>query len=96
MKVSVRELKNRLSEYLRRAEAGEEIEVLSRNRPVARLVPATSAAGEVASEEAAIRRIRGLPWLRPACRGKTTPVTPVVSIGAGERSLSEIVNEQRG
>lgn len=39
MEVTVRELKNHLSEYLRRAEAGEEIIVTSRKRPVARLLP---------------------------------------------------------
>jgi hypothetical protein len=36
MEISVRELKNRLSEYLRRAEAGEAITITSRGRPVDR------------------------------------------------------------
>ncbi len=35
--VSVRELKAHLSEYLRRAERGEDIQVARRNEPVARL-----------------------------------------------------------
>ena len=39
MKVSVRELKDHLSEYLRRVEAGEEVVVTSHKREVARLVP---------------------------------------------------------
>ena len=39
MQVAVRELKDRLSELLRRAEAGEEIVVTSHGRPVARLGP---------------------------------------------------------
>lgn len=41
--VSVRELKNNLSDYLRRAEAGEEIAITRRGKRVARL---STAAGE--------------------------------------------------
>jgi prevent-host-death family protein len=37
--VSVRELRQNLSRYLRRVEAGETLEVVSRGRPVARLSP---------------------------------------------------------
>jgi prevent-host-death family protein len=39
MDVAVRELKARLSEYLRRVEAGEVIGVTSRGRRVARILP---------------------------------------------------------
>jgi prevent-host-death family protein len=42
VQVGVAELKARLSEYLARARAGEEIVVADRGRPVARLVPTTS------------------------------------------------------
>lgn len=34
-----RDLRNHMAEILRRVEAGEEIEILHNNRPVARLVP---------------------------------------------------------
>lgn len=37
--IGVRELRQNASEYLRRVEAGETIEVTHRGRPVARLVP---------------------------------------------------------
>ncbi len=37
--VGIRELKNRLSHYVRRAKAGEEIQVTDRGEPVAELVP---------------------------------------------------------
>ena len=40
MDVGVRELKSRLSEYLARVERGETVNVTSRGRRVARLVPA--------------------------------------------------------
>ncbi|MGH7232787.1 MAG: type II toxin-antitoxin system Phd/YefM family antitoxin [Nitrospiraceae bacterium] len=38
--VGVRELKNRLSRYLKRVQAGEELIVTERRRTVARIVPA--------------------------------------------------------
>ena len=38
-KVGVRELKNRLSRYLKRVQAGEELIVTERGRTVARIVP---------------------------------------------------------
>jgi prevent-host-death family protein len=38
-RVGVRELRQNLSRYLRRVEAGETLDVTERGRPVARLVP---------------------------------------------------------
>jgi prevent-host-death family protein len=38
-RVPARDLRNRTAEVLRRVEAGEEIEVLKDNRPVAKIVP---------------------------------------------------------
>ncbi len=56
--INIADLKARLSEYVERAESGEEVLVCRRNLPVARLVP-------LASVEPAVRRklsdIRG--WL---------------------------------
>ena len=37
--IPARDLRNHTSEVLRRVEAGEEIEVLKDNRPVARIIP---------------------------------------------------------
>lgn len=39
MEVSVRELKDRLSEYLRRVQAGERLVVTDRKRPIAEIGP---------------------------------------------------------
>ncbi|MBI3514223.1 MAG: type II toxin-antitoxin system prevent-host-death family antitoxin, partial [Proteobacteria bacterium] len=39
LRVSVRQLRGRLSEYLKQAESGTEIEVTAREKPVARIVP---------------------------------------------------------
>jgi prevent-host-death family protein len=52
MKASVRDLKARLSQYLERASAGEDIVVTSRGRPVARLLAISETAnGELPSAE---------------------------------------------
>jgi prevent-host-death family protein len=42
--VKIAELKDHLSEHLRAVEAGAEIEVTDRNRPVARIIPIRPAA----------------------------------------------------
>lgn len=41
-RVKIAEFKNRLSEHLRAVERGAEIEITDRDRPIARLTPATS------------------------------------------------------
>ncbi|HEY7474377.1 MAG TPA: type II toxin-antitoxin system prevent-host-death family antitoxin [Vicinamibacterales bacterium] len=40
--IGVRELKAHLSEYLKRVEAGEQLTVAHRGRPIATIVPATA------------------------------------------------------
>ena len=52
------EAKNKLSELLDRAEAGEEVVITRRGRPVAKLVP-ISGTRDVAKAREAARRIRG-------------------------------------
>jgi prevent-host-death family protein len=49
--VPARDLRNRTAEILRRVEAGEEIEVLKDNRPVARIVPLKSRRTWVPADE---------------------------------------------
>ena len=62
MEVSVRDLKDHLSEYLRRARAGEEIVVTSHGKPVGRLVGPYPSSD--ASEGDSVARLRAQPWLR--------------------------------
>jgi prevent-host-death family protein len=52
----VAQLKARLSEYLSRVKAGEEVLVTDRGRPVARLVPV----GYVSDNEAELARLRAM------------------------------------
>lgn len=93
MEVSVRELKNRLSEYLRRATAGEEVVITSRGRSVARLVAAPAGAED--AEAAAIARIRALPFVRPGRGGKPLGAARPIRWKPGDRLLSDIVLEDR-
>ena len=96
MEISVRELKSRLSEYLRRAAGGEEMVVTSRGKEVARLVPPRSLGCTISSEAELIARFRELPWVRPGSGKKPALPKPLIRIGAGEKTLAEIVSEQRG
>lgn len=80
--VGVRELHDRLSEYLERVEGGGEIVVTRRGRPVARL----SGLGERPLDALARRGLVRMP------RGARSPRSAQVK-GAG--SVSDLVSEQR-
>lgn len=95
MDVSIRELKNRLSEYLRRAQTGEEVVVTSRGRPVARLSAPLPRERSALTEEEAVERVRSQPWIRPG-EGKRRFPQPRVRLKPGEKSLADIVGEERG
>jgi prevent-host-death family protein len=96
MEISVRELKNRLSEYLRRAAAGEELIVTSRGKEVARLLPPRARRRAAMTEAEAIARFRNLTWVRPGSGKKPALPKPLIRIGKDEKTLAEIVSEQRG
>lgn len=96
MNISVRELKSHLSEYLRRAAKGEELVVTSRGREVARLVPPQGKRRGPISEAEAIARFRGLPWVRPGSGERPSLPEPLIRIEPSEKTLAEIVTEQRG
>ncbi len=72
MEVSVRELKNHLSEYLRRARAGEMINVTSRGRVVATLSAPKPALRGKTPEQEVVHHLEQMPWVRPP--GKDGPV----------------------
>ena len=95
MEISVRELKSRLSEYLRKVAAGEEVVVTSHGKEVARLSPPRARRRAASTQAELIARFRSLPWVRP---GKGKPRLPryVVRLKPGEKTLAEIVAEERG
>lgn len=86
-RVGIRELRQNASEYVRRAEAGETIEVTDRGRPVARLAP-------LPKGQSILDRL--------IAEGTVTPATadlaslgPPVPPTAGARPLSEVIDEMR-
>ena len=66
-KVGLKTLKNKLSDYVRRAAAGETIVITDRDRPVAEIGPPRPA-----TESVIDRGIRE-GWIRPAVRGPDWP-----------------------
>jgi prevent-host-death family protein len=98
VKVSVRELKSRLSEYLRRAENGEEVLVTSRGRPVARLMPARKrrSSGLRSGEAEAVEVLGDLPWIRSGKTGKQrVGLDKRVKLARGAKPVFETVTEMR-
>ena len=89
--VSVRTLKDELSDYLRRAEAGERVTVTRDGKPVAAIV-ALAELG-TATEEAALALMvqSGKLSQMPA---RLLALPPLLDIGAGTR-ISTIVTEDR-
>jgi prevent-host-death family protein len=84
--VSVRELRQNLSRYLRRVEAGETLDVLSRGRRVARLSP-------LADRKDPVARLVAEGRARPP-RGDLRGLGPPLPARGG-MSLSEALAEQR-
>jgi len=84
-RIGVAELKNNLSRELRAVEAGEEVEVMDRTRPIARIVP-------VAQPSAAQRqRVRIRPARRPFAEIRDIRYPP---IGKGIDSLALLLEER--
>ncbi len=96
MEVSIRELKSRLSEYLRKLKSGEEITVTAHGKPVARLLPPRARQTKPSAEQEAVAFLRSQPWIRPGKVGKPRVPRIVVRLKPGEKTLADIVSEQRG
>jgi prevent-host-death family protein len=88
--VGLKVLKNRLSEYVRRATAGETIVVTDRGRAVAEIVPPRPSKTESVIE----RGIRE-GWIRPAVRGPDWPPKPTPIEGYTLKQLIADLDEDR-
>lgn len=98
MEVSVRELKNHLSEYLRRVQGGEVVYVTSRGRRIARLLPEVAEGAAPGDREAqALEALDAMPWVSAPrgggnrLRGSDRPLTT----RPGALSAEEIVRALR-
>lgn len=92
MEVSVRELKNRLSEYLRRAQAGEEVVVTSHGKAVGRLVGPPPVSADPDADT--IARLRAQRWVRPGNGQKVRGSDRPARVSAG--TTDEITRWLRG
>lgn len=95
--VGVRELKNRLSEYLRQARAGENILVTDRGQVVAELSPPGQDSGDpsVPPGLLALAR-RGLITVGAPGSRDLYPAIPRSRHHKGRRTASQLLREERG
>lgn len=91
MTVGVRELKNRLTRYLRRAKEGEEVVVTERGRPVA-VIQSIECAENLSSREARLARLAAQGFLTLPTRPRLTNIRPIKVRG---RPLSRIILDER-
>ncbi|MXX39463.1 MAG: type II toxin-antitoxin system prevent-host-death family antitoxin [Gemmatimonadetes bacterium] len=87
MNVSVRDLKSRLSCYLRQVQRGETVVVTYRGKPIALLVPLPSRLLE--------ERLATLPGINAGTGGKPRGATRPVRVKPGQKDVSDIVVEER-
>lgn len=93
MTVGIRELKNNLSQYVRRAEAGERVAVTAHGRVVAELVPPASGRGTRPGSRFEILVASGV--VVPAAEdGDPTAGWPALRLPAG--SVRTLIDEDRG
>jgi len=91
--VPVRELKDHLSEYLRRAQEGEEVVITSHGRPVGRLLGPRPVSRDLEAE--AVPRLRELPFVRPPRAGKVRGSAQPIRWQPGEPTLADLLLEDR-
>lgn len=88
--VGMRQLKSRLSRYLRQVEAGDSLTVTVRNRPVAKVIPIRARDTE---DEEALNSLVEKGLLRPS---KRKPRPPKRALKVRNARMAEAVLEDRG
>ena len=86
-RVNIRELKSRLSHYLRLAKAGESVEIMERGTPIGRIIPT---ALPVQDRIEAMARSGLLLWNKRKLR----PMAPLARV-RGRRTVAELLIEDR-
>jgi prevent-host-death family protein len=93
MQVSIREMKNRLSKYLKLVQTGKDVVITDRGRPVARLTLVAHTPENAEAE--AIERILALPWVRPGNGRKLKGASKPIRLKPGDKTAAEMVLEDR-
>lgn len=88
--IGVRELKTRLSAYLRRVKAGQAMTITERGKPVGRIVPVRSEVG-TGERVRQLTRTGIVAWSGQKL-GRKRPASPRVR---GKRMLADVVLENR-
>ena len=96
MNVSVRDLKAKLSRYLKYACAGRDVVVTSRGRPVGRLLAIVERPAEEPAGEELLRRLKLISGVRVGSGGKPLGAKRPIKIRHGQKTLAEMVLEDRG
>lgn len=89
--VGIKELKNRLTAYLRRTKQGEEVVVTERGKPIALIQPIESAP-QIVSREARLAKLAAQGHIRLPSRKLLKKVRRVTAAG---RPTSELILEDR-
>ena len=87
MNASVRDLKSRLSRYLRQGQRGETVVVTLRGKPIARIVPLPPLSVE--------ERLATLPGINAGTGGKPRGSSRPMRVKPGQKDVSDIVVEER-
>lgn len=90
----MRDFKSRLSSYLKKAQAGQDVVITMRGRPVARLLPVLQSE-EVLDRAELLVRLQRIPGIQMAEGGKPRGASRPPRIRPGEKTLAQIVLEDR-
>jgi prevent-host-death family protein len=96
MRVPVRVLEAKLFRFLKDARAGREVVVTSRGRRVARLSPAPEEAGEEPGAEELLPGMKLVSGIRLGAGGEPLGAKRAIPIRPRQKTLAEIVLEDRG
>ena len=89
--VGVRELKARLSEHLRRAQAGERLVVTDRGKPIAALGPA----GDPPARPAWLVQLAAEGRVRMGQGGRPVGMHPRVTLTGGATASDAVIDDRR-
>lgn len=89
MQVSIREMKNSLSKYLKLVQAGKPVVITDRGKPVAQLSPIIESAADAVQED--VRRILSLPWVRPGDGGKVRGARKPIRLRGDGPTAAEVL-----